>query len=182
MSQVTTSTSPTPAWHALSLSDVFTQIDSNENGLSAAEAARRRKQFGPNELPQRDQVTVAQIFLRQFQSPLIYILLIAAVVCVLIQDYKDALFIAAVLLLNAVIGGYQEWQAEQSSRALQKMLRIRTSVARDGEVVEVEAQELVPGDVVWLESGNRVPADLRLLTAQGLEVDESLLTGESFVA
>ena len=182
MSQVTTSTSrsPTPAWHALSLSDVFAQIDSNENGLSVEEAERRRKQFGPNELPQRDQVTVVQIFLRQFQSPLIYILLVAAVVCVIIQDYKDALFIAAVLLLNAVIGGYQEWQAEQSSRALQKMLRIRTSVARDGEVVEVEAQELVPGDVVWLESGNRVPADLRLLTAQGLEVDESLLTGESF--
>ena len=116
--------------------------------------------------------------LRQFINPLIYILVIAAVVCVIIGDVKDAAFIAAVLAINAVIGTYQEWRAEKSSHALKKLLRIR-QVVRDGEVREVGAEEVVPGDIVWLESGNRVPADLRLLGIQGLEIDESLLTGES---
>ncbi|MDP1798922.1 MAG: HAD-IC family P-type ATPase, partial [Planctomycetaceae bacterium] len=103
----------------------------------------------------------------------------AAVVSALIGDIKDAAFIAAVLMLNAIIGAYQEWQAEQSSHALKKLLRMHAQVERDGEVREVKAEEVVPGDVLWLESGNRVPADIRLLSAQGLEVDESLLTGES---
>ena len=82
-------------------------------------------------------------------------------------------------MLNAVIGAYQEWKAEQSSHALKKLLQIRASVHRDGEVRDVSAEAVVPGDVVWLESGNRVPADIRLLSAHGLESDESLLTGES---
>jgi len=92
---------------------------------------------------------------------------------------KDAGFIAAVLIINAIIGSYQEWKAEQSSHALRKLLQIRAAVQRDGEVRDISAEEVVPGDIVWLESGNRVPADLRLLTAHGLEIDESLLTGES---
>ena len=83
------------------------------------------------------------------------------------------------MALNAVIGAYQEWQAEQSSHALKKLLRMHAQVERDGEVREVKAEELVPGDLLWLESGNRVPADVRLISTQGLEVDESLLTGES---
>ncbi len=91
----------------------------------------------------------------------------------------DALFILAVLLLNAAIGGFQEYKAERSSQALLRLLQIRASVLRDGEVQEMDAEQVVPGDVVWLESGNRVPADLRLLTSHGLEIDESLLTGES---
>jgi magnesium-transporting ATPase (P-type) len=107
------------------------------------------------------------------------VLLAAAVVAVAVGDANDAVFIAIVLLINALIGGYQEWRAEQSNRALQQLLRVTAAAVRDGEVREVDAESLVPGDVVWLESGARVPADLRLLSAQGLEVDESLLTGES---
>jgi len=117
--------------------------------------------------------------LRQFKSQLIYILGVAAVVCIAIGEFSDARLIAAVLVLNAAIGGYQEWRAEQSSRALQKLLRIRAAVVRDGESREIDADGLVPGDIVWMESGNRVPSDVRLLTSQGLEIDESLLTGES---
>jgi magnesium-transporting ATPase (P-type) len=98
---------------------------------------------------------------------------------VAIGDVKDAAFIAGVLVLNALIGAYQEWRADQSSQALQQLLQIRAAVHRDGDVCELNAEELVPGDVVWLESGNRVPADIRLLSAHSLEVDESLLTGES---
>jgi len=166
-------------WHARDLASLWQTLDSREEGLTSAEAAARLAQYGPNRLPHQPPPTWWEILLRQFQNPLIYVLVAAAAVAMIAGDFKDAGFIAAVLAINAVIGGYQEWRAEQSSRALQKLLHIRAAVLRDGEVREVDAEELAPGDVVWLESGNRVPADLRLISAQGLEVDESLLTGES---
>jgi Ca2+-transporting ATPase len=166
-------------WHTLPIEQVLSEVEVTEAGLTRGEAEARLAAFGPNRLPQQPPPTWWQILFRQFQSPLIYILLAAAVVAVVAGDFKDAGFIAAVLAINALIGGYQEWRAEQSSRALQQLLHIRASVVRDGEVREMDAEEIVPGDVVWLESGNRVPADLRLLSAHGFEVDESLLTGES---
>lgn len=166
-------------WHAVALSGVCEHLNTTESGLSEPEAEERLRRYGPNKLPEHPPATRWQIFIRQFYSPLIYILLIAALVSLVIGDVKDAGFIFAVLILNAVIGSYQEWKAEQSSHALKKLLQIRASVLRGGEFRDVSAERVVPGDVVWLESGNRVPADLRLLTSQGLEVDESLLTGES---
>lgn len=167
------------AWHAEPANAVLAAWSASESGLSQAEVERRQQEYGPNVLPEKGPTPVWRIVLRQFISPLIYILVAAAVVSALIGDLKDAAFIAAVLMLNAIIGAYQEWQAEQSSHALKKLLRMHAQVERDGEVREVRADEVVPGDVLWLESGNRVPADIRLLSAQGLEVDESLLTGES---
>jgi P-type Ca2+ transporter type 2C len=166
-------------WHALDLKSVHQVLDSSNNGLSRAEAESRLQAHGPNQLPQAPPPTWWQLVLRQFQSPLIYILAVAAVVALLIDEYVDAAFIVVVLTLNAAIGAYQEWKAEQSSHALRKLLQIQASVQRDGEVYEVPAEEVVPGDIVWLESGNRVPADIRLLSIHGFEVDESLLTGES---
>ena len=170
---------PVAAWHSLGLDDVLQQLDVSEHGLSEGQAAVRLSQYGPNTLPLKPPAALWQIVLRQFRSPLIYILVLAAIVSVAIGDLKDAAFIAGVLVLNALIGAYQERKAEQSSHALRKLLQIRASVHRDGEVREVKAEDLVPGDVVWLESGNRVPADIRLLSAHSLESDESLLTGES---
>lgn len=171
----------TVSWHAVSSADVLNQLVVSETGLSGIEANERLERYGRNQLPQQAALTCWEIALRQFKSPLIYILTIAAIVSLLVhpEDPVDAMFIAAVLLLNAVIGGYQEWRADQSSRALQNFLKIRASVFRDEEVSEIDAEEVVPGDIVWLESGNRVPADMRLLLAHGLEIDESLLTGES---
>jgi magnesium-transporting ATPase (P-type) len=174
------SNAPPAAWHTQPLTDFYQAIDATESGLTSPEAQSRLEKHGPNRLPQQPPPAWWQILLRQFQSPLIYILVAAAVVAIIAGDFKDAGFIALVLAINALIGGYQEWRAEQSSRALQKLLQIRAAVVRDGEVCEVDAEEIVPGDVVWLESGNRVPADLRLISAHGLEIDESLLTGESF--
>lgn len=167
------------AWHALGLAEVLQKLDATEHGLSVGEAKARLGEYGPNRLPEKPPASLWKIVLRQFCSPLIYILALAAIVSLAIGDVKDAGFIAGVLVLNAVIGAYQEWKAEQSSHALRKLLKIRASVFRDGDVREVSAEEVVPGDVVWLESGNRVPADIRLVSAHGLESDESLLTGES---
>lgn len=166
-------------WHVAPLADLFTLLESRAAGLSSAEAAARLQSYGPNELPRPPALAWWQILLRQFGSPLIYVLLLAAVLSILAGDFTDAVFIAFVLLLNAGIGGYQEWRAEQSTRALQQLLRIRASVLRNEEIHEIDAAEVVPGDILWLESGNRVPADIRLLAAHGLEIDESLLTGES---
>jgi magnesium-transporting ATPase (P-type) len=157
-------------WAALGASDF---------GLSEAEAARRLVAAGPNRLPERAPPSFARIYLRQFHSPLVYVLGIAAVVSVSIGETTDALFILAVLILNASIGGLQEWRAERSSRALQRLLRTRATVQRDGEIKEIDGEWVVPGDLLWLESGNRVPADVRLVVTHGLVVDESLLTGES---
>lgn len=169
------------AWHALDLPALRQALDANDGGLSEAQVAARLDQFGPNKLPEQPPPSVWQIVLRQFYGPLIYILLIAAVVSVFIGDTKDAGFIVVVLAINAVIGTYQEWKAEQSSRALRRLLQIRASVQRDDEVRDVSAEEVVPGDVVWLESGNRVPADVRLLSTHGLEVDESVIAGRSLI-
>ncbi len=147
-------------WHAEPADVVLAAWNTSEGGLSADEVARRQNKYGPNVLPEKGPSPLWQIVLRQFASPLIYILVAAAVVSALLGDFKDAAFIAAVLALNAVIGAYQEWQAEQSSHALKKLLRMHAQVERDGEVREVNSDEVVPGDVLWLESGNRVPVDV----------------------
>ena len=166
-------------WHFLALNDLKLNLGSTEKGLSKEESAKRLVEYGPNQLPQKPPVPLWTIVLRQFQSPLIYVLALAAIVSLATGDVKDAAFIAAVLVLNALIGAYQEWKAEQSSSALRKLLQIRASVYRDGEIEEVGAEEIVPGDLVVIESGNRVPADIRLLSTHALEIDESLLSGES---
>ncbi len=163
----------------MDLPSVFEALDATESGLTDSEAQAKLSKFGPNKLPQKPPAPIWKIFIRQFGSPLIYILVFAAAISIVIKEPTDAAFIMAVLLLNAIIGGYQEYKAEQSAQALQKLLQIKAAVLRDGEVSEINAEMVAPGDVVWLESGNRVPADIRLLTTLGLEVDESLLTGES---
>lgn len=170
---------PSTPWHHEAIRSVLDRLSATENGLVETEATARLSKYGPNRLPEVPPPPLWRIFLRQFASPLIYVLLLAAGVSLAMGDFKDAGFIAAVLTLNALIGGYQEFKAEQSSQALKKLLEVHATVLRDGDVRDIRAEEVVPGDVVWLESGNRVPADLRLLSEHGLEVDESLLTGES---
>lgn len=169
----------TNSWHALPLSAVNDLLNSSAGGLCFDEAGKRLKIHGFNTLPEQQAPPVWLIILRQFQSPLIYVLFAAAFLSLLIGEVKDAAFIAGVVILNAIIGTVQEWRAERSALALQQLLKIKASVVRDGEVNEIDAEKLVPGDVVWIESGNKVPADMRLIAAHGLEVDESLLTGES---
>ena len=166
-------------WHTKEIPALLAKLDATENGLTQAEASKRLTTHGLNSLPRQPSPPWWVVLGRQFQSPLIYILAVAAVVSALIGEFTDAIFIAMVLLLNAVIGGTQEWRAEQSAQALQKLLQFHTTVEREGELIEIDAEQVAPGDIVWLESGNRVPADIRLLMTHALEVDESLLTGES---
>ncbi|MHC4411068.1 MAG: cation-transporting P-type ATPase, partial [Planctomycetota bacterium] len=135
-------------WHALPIEELWAALGASDFGLSEAEAARRLVAAGPNRLPERAPPSFARIYLRQFHSPLVYVLGIAAVVSVSIGETTDALFILAVLILNASIGGLQEWRAERSSRALQRLLRTRATVQRDGEIKEIDGEWVVPGDLL----------------------------------
>ena len=168
-----------PPWHALPAHEALARTASSADGLSRTQAQQRLAECGPNILPAQPAPGWLAIGLRQLKSPLIYVLLAAAVVSSALGDVTDAAFIGIVLLVNSVIGGWQEWRAERQKQSLQKLLRIRANALRDGERVELDAAELVPGDIVGLESGQLVPADLRLLSTHGLEIAEAALTGES---
>ena len=167
------------AAHAQAPEAVLARLAATRQGLERSEARRRQAQYGPNRLPRARPPGMARIFLRQFASPLIYVLLAAALLSLLIGEFSDAGFIAAVLLVNALIGGFQEHAAQRAAVALGELVPVQCHVLRDGEAFEIPAEELVPGDLVLLEPGDRVPADIRLLAAHELQVDESALTGES---
>ncbi len=148
-------------------------------GLSAEEARERLLRCGRNQLPEPPLPGLPTIFLRQFLSPFIYILLVAAIVSWALEQMAHAVFIMAVLLLNAAIGTVQEYSAQRSAAALRNMVRGVAHVIRDGTAARIDVEELVPGDLVLLSSGDKVPADIRLETSDSLSVDESMLTGES---
>jgi magnesium-transporting ATPase (P-type) len=166
-------------WHALDGAAVERLLETGGHGLTGADASARRARYGPNQLDEEPPPPAWTVFVRQFRSPLIFILLVALAVTLALGEYLDASVIAAVLLLNAVIGSTQERKAEGAVRALMQLVVPRGRVIRDGRDREIDSRELVPGDVVLLESGVRIPADLRLVAANALQVDESLLTGES---
>ena len=166
-------------WHCLDAEGALAAVAATPTGLTQAEARLRLATTGRNLLPSEPPPGWLAVGLRQLKSPLIYVLLAAAVAALALGDVTDAAFIAVVLLVNSILGGWQEWHAEQQSQGLQKLLRIRATVIRDGSAVEVDAEELVPGDIVAIESGQRIPADLRLLDDHGLEAEEAALTGES---
>lgn len=165
--------------HTQSAEAALAELQSSVNGLSVAEAKARLQQYGPNTLPEAAPPTLLELFLHQFKSPLIYVLLLAAIVSLALGEFTDAAFIFGVLCLNAVIGTWQEANAQRQAASLKSLTVAHAMVLRDGDDVELSAAEVVPGDVVLLETGNKVPADLRLISANNLEIDESLLTGES---
>jgi P-type Ca2+ transporter type 2C len=168
-------------WHATSASDAAQRLDVDvRTGLSSSEAGSRLERNGPNRLAEAKREPRWRAFLRQFQDLLIIILLIAAVISFAVtREWETPVVIALVVLLNATIGFVQESKAEASLEALKKMLVATATVRRDGRMVNLDAAELVVGDVVVLQAGDRVPADGRLLSASGLEVQESSLTGEA---
>jgi magnesium-transporting ATPase (P-type) len=170
----------TPVWHSMESRRVLDAMGVDEaQGLSAARAAERLTSDGLNDVAFETPPAWWRAYARQFASPLIVALLVAAALSLGLGDVADAVFIAIVLATNASIGGLQEWRAERSTQALRRLMRFSAIVVRDGASVEIDARHVVRGDLLWLESGARVPADARILHELGLRVDESLLTGES---
>jgi Ca2+-transporting ATPase len=165
--------------YAESIDIAFSVYNSSQHGLSEHEAANRLRIYGPNNLPKSKPPGVLLVFFRQFKSPLIYILVAAAILSIATDALSDAAFITGILVLNAVIGCIQEFSAQRAAEALQKLVSTRARVFRDGDIYDKDAKDLVPGDVILLESGDRVPADMRLFSTHDAVINESLLTGES---
>lgn len=169
-------------WHAYDEQDVYEELQSSPEGLDDHEADRRLRQYGPNTLPAKEPPTIWAILLQQVLNPLIFILLAAALASVAIGEAADAVFILIVIVLNSGLGAYQEYQAEKSAAGLQRLLKIKARVRRGGKEKEIPADAVVPGDIVLVESGTKVPADLRLVQTNALAADESFLTGESMAS
>lgn len=171
---------PKHLWHNLPEEDALAALKTDHHeGLSRDQVEERRRLFGENSISAQQGIHPLKRFLLQFHNPLIYILLVAVVVTFLLAEYIDSAVILAVVLANAVIGFVQEAKAEEAINSLKSMLSSEATVIRDGQRQTVQATELVPGDIVLLASGDKVPADMRLFKCRDLQVDESALTGES---
>ncbi len=166
-------------WHLLSSAETFERLGSQEHGLSGSEAKNRVLSYGRNELAEAQADSVFAIFLRQFQSPIIYILLAASLIMLVMGHLSDAVIIFAVLFFNAIIGSIQEGRAQNTLAALKNMVKTNATVIRDRKETIVPSEELVPGDVIVLREGDKVPADARIFRLESLKIDEAALTGES---
>jgi Ca2+-transporting ATPase len=166
-------------WHALSVNQAFSLLKTKPAGLSQEEAERRFRKFGANKLPEEKRLPWSSVFLAQFKSPLVYILLIAAVICFFLREWIDMGVILAAVILNTLVGFIQENKAEQAIEVLKKAVKQKAKVLRDGREHEIEMEEVVPGDVLLLEAGDKIVADGRLFEAKNLAVVEAALTGES---
>ncbi|WP_137126355.1 HAD-IC family P-type ATPase [Roseomonas sp. HF4] len=168
-----------PAWHAMEAPEVLDRLGASRAGLDAAAAAVRLAEHGPNRLPEPPRRGALPRFLDQFRNLLIYVLLAAALISALLGHAIDAAVILAVVVVNAIVGFVQEGKAEEALAAIRGMLAPHAAVLRDGRRADVDASDIVPGDIVLVEAGDRVPADLRIISGRGLRVEEALLTGES---
>ncbi|HEX7620326.1 MAG TPA: HAD-IC family P-type ATPase, partial [Anaerolineales bacterium] len=166
-------------WHTLSAEEVLGHLKVGENGLTDTEAAERMAQYGPNQLTEAPRPGFLKLLWEQFNNFIVILLIVAALISAFLGEWIDASAILAIVVLNAVLGIIQERRAEQALAALQKLAAPEAHVMRDGKRTTVPARELVPGDIVFLESGNHIPADLRLLETFNLQIEEAALTGES---
>ena len=170
----------TQAWHALDAGATVQQLESDpKHGLTAPEVARRLQQHGPNELTQEEKASPWSIFFDQFKDILVVILVVATILSAFVGEYVDAIIILVIILFCAILGFVQEYRAEKALDALKNMLTPMITVLREGEEREVASKELVPGDVLVIEAGDRIPADARLIEEHSLQADEAPLTGES---
>ena len=177
---ISTKEQKSAAWHHLQVDEVLEKLQTDqEKGLSSDEAEKRLQQFGPNELPEQNNRGPLMRFLVQFHNMLIYVLMAAAVVTALMDHWIDTWVILAVVLINAIIGFVQEGKAEEALDNLKKMLSLKAHVIRDGNRQEIDANLVVPGDIIELESGDKIPADVRIIYERNLKAEESALTGES---
>lgn len=166
-------------WHSKSIQEILETLRSREQGLTKKEASERLKEYGLNKLPEGKADGFLVIFLRQFQSPLIYLLLAAAAVIFIMGETADALIIMAVLTFNAIVGSIQEGRAQNTLRALKNFAETSATVMRDGKELIIKDAEAVPGDIIILQEGEKIPADARIIFANTLKIDEASLSGES---
>ena len=166
-----------PAWHAMRQEAVYAALETDGDGLEIQEASQRRKTYGSNQLPAPPQANPLSRFLAQFNNTLIYFLLSAGAAAAFLGHIVDGMVIVAVVIINAVVGFVQEGKAEKALDAIRDMIAPLATVLREGKRHVVDARDIVAGDVVLLQAGDKVPADIRLTRARDLLVDEAILTG-----
>jgi len=172
-------------WHALELDEVFSRLDSAHDGLTEDEAERRLEEHGPNQIESAEGISKLAILVAQFRNPLVYVLIAAGAISLLAGKTADAIVITVVILVNSLIGFFQEYRAEEALESLKAQAALEAEVVRSCPDVDdcleyrIPASEVVPGDVILLDAGSKVAADARLIELANLEVDEAMLTGES---
>lgn len=166
-------------YYQMPVKEVFSKFETSEKGLSSQEASRRLEVYGRNKITEEKGIHPFLIFLEQFKSPMVWVLLAAMVISLVVKEYIDFYVIAAIVVINAILGFYQEYRAERAIEALKKMTSLKAIVLRDGKETEVPAEEIVPGDVLVLDTGDKVPADARIFNSVNLQAQEAALTGES---
>ncbi|MFA7193454.1 MAG: HAD-IC family P-type ATPase [Candidatus Paceibacterota bacterium] len=166
-------------WYSNSAENIFEKLKTNQHGLFGDEISRRFKEYGPNSLPEEKPDSIFKIFVSQFKSPLIYILFISSLVVISLGDLGDGLIILGVLIFNSIIGTIQEGRAQNTLLALKKFSETTATVLRDGKEIIISDKELVPGDLIILQEGEKIPADARIIISHGLKIDEAAMTGES---
>lgn len=169
-------------WYKLEIESVFEKLNTSESGLNDKEVNEFQMKYGKNELPKAKVPTLIYTFLLQFLHPLIYILLGATIASLLIGEYTDAAIILAIVLLNSSLGGWQEWKAGKNAANLQDLIKVKVRALRNNKDIEIDSTELVPGDIVFIETGLKVSADIRIIESNNLRIDESFLTGESIAS
>jgi len=168
------------SYHDLSTANTLESLGTSTKGLSSAEAGLRSKKFGLNNLPQEKKLSATWLFFQQFNNPLIYVLLFALILSFATAHFVDGWIVLVVILVSGVVGFLQEYKADKALAHLSEMVKYKTRVVRNGEEVVVDQEKIVPGDIIVLSPGDKIPADSRLLEAQNLEIIEAALTGESF--
>ncbi|MDD5086890.1 MAG: HAD-IC family P-type ATPase, partial [Candidatus Nanoarchaeia archaeon] len=166
-------------YYNYSVKKIFEELKTSEKGLSKKQAEKLLEKHGFNEIKEKKKISPFSIFLSQFKSPLIIILLAAVVATIVIGEITDAILISIIVIFNAVFGFVQEYKAEKSIEALKKFASLKATVMRDGKEQRIDARELVPGDIILLEEGEKIPADARIIESISMQTHESALTGES---
>src|SRR3989338_455872 len=165
--------------HYKTIEQVFRELGVTDKGFSQTEAEERLKQHGPNEIKEGKKISPLEILFSQFKSVVIWILIIATIISAFLREYIDASVILVIIVLIAILGFVQEYRAERAVEALKKLASLKATVIRDGQKKDIDSKDIVPGDIIILETGDKVPADARLIEVFNLQTQEAALTGES---
>src|SRR5574344_323480 len=165
--------------HSINIKEVLSKLNSNVLGLSNKDASERFIKYGSNELPKKKRDSVFKIFLKEVLNPIVLLLIFVVIVSLFLGEIIDAVVIIFIILVDLILGTYQEYKAEKTAEALKNLINLNTNVIRDGREIVIESKNVVVGDIIVLDSGDKISADARIIECSNLLIDESILTGES---
>ena len=166
-------------WYSKKIDSVYNELNTSTNGLSQKEAESRVQKYGKNELPKKKKDSIFKIILGEFMDPIVILMLVAMAASLVVGEVVDAIAILFIVMVDIIMGAYQENKANNTADALSNLVRVKSRVLRDGKQVSIDSSEITVGDIVLLESGDKISADLRVIESHNFMIDEAILTGES---